>query len=154
MRYLFILSGVVCLSLLALVVPHIDILWAQQDLEAKIIGMEESRWEGWKNHDAKPYEQYCAKDVVWVSRVGITTDKARLLEGASGGWDCDVTSYAFSDFKMHRFAGDTIIITYKASQDAICGGNKLPPVVYASTVYVKQGDSWLAAFHQETAAAE
>ena len=154
MRYLFILSGIVCLSFLALFISQKSTLWAQSNLEATIIEMETSRWEGWKDQDPTPYEKYLAQEVVRISAMGITTGKAQLLEGVSGGWSCDVKSYAFDDMQVHRVADSTIILTYKASQDAICGENKFPPVIYASTVYVKKGDKWLVACHQETAALE
>ncbi len=152
MKHLFILSGAVCLSFLAFFIPQKSNLLAQNDLEAKIIEMETSRWEGWKNQDPTPYEKYLAQEVVWVGAMGITTGKAQLLEGVSGGWSCDVKSYTFDDMRVHRVADSTIILTYKATQDAICGENKFPPVIYASTVYVKKGDKWLVACHQETAA--
>jgi hypothetical protein len=152
MRYLFILSGVVCIAFLAFLVPQRSNLLAQSNLEAEIIEMETDRWEGWKDQDPTPYEKYLAQEVVWVGAMGITTGKAQVLEGASGGWSCDVKGYAFDDMKVHRVADSAIIITYKASQDAICGENILPTVIYASTVYVKKGDKWLVACHQETEA--
>jgi hypothetical protein len=47
---------------------------------------------------------------------------------------------------------DVAILTFSATQDATCGGAAEPSPVWASTVFVKRGGKWLAAFHQETPA--
>jgi hypothetical protein len=63
-----------------------------------------------------------------------------------------VKTFSLSDWKLSMAGKDTAILTYKASQDAVCDGNKLAAEVYSGTVYVKKGDKWLAASYQETPA--
>jgi hypothetical protein len=49
-------------------------------------------------------------------------------------------------------AKDTALMTYKATQDAVCNGKKSPPVQWASSLYVKRGGKWVNAFYQTSTA--
>ena len=68
------------------------------------------------------------------------------------GMGCDVKSYELSDIKVTFLTSEAALITYKAAQDATCNGQAAPPVVWASSAYVKRGGKWFAASHQETPA--
>ena len=65
---------------------------------------------------------------------------------------CEVKSYELSDLKVTLLNSSTAILTYKSTQDATCGGEKVPPTVWSSSVYVMRGGRWYAASHQETTA--
>jgi hypothetical protein len=58
-----------------------------------------------------------------------------------------------SDMKVMDVNATTKIVTYKLDQKGTFMGMALPPTVYASTVWVNQGGTWRAAFHQESKAA-
>jgi hypothetical protein len=58
-----------------------------------------------------------------------------------------------SDMKVMDVNATTKIVTYKLDQKGTCMGTTFPPTVYASTVWVNQGGTWKAAFHQESKAA-
>jgi len=55
-----------------------------------------------------------------------------------------------SDFAYMWLDKDTVLMTYKASQDGTCGGKKIAPKVIASSIWQKQGGKWVSPFHQET----
>ena len=150
MKKYFHCGGLV-LTLVLFGTLYLGTTWAQEDLETEITEIEKSLWEGWKNQNGKVCEEHCAENMIQVGRHGISIGKIKILESMSSG--CDVKSYSLSDLKVHRFTNDTVIVSYKASQDAVCSGNILPPVVYVATTYVKQGDKWMWACYQETAAA-
>jgi hypothetical protein len=63
-----------------------------------------------------------------------------------------VRDYTVGDIDVLMLNADTAILTYSATQDATCGGAAEPSPVWASTVFVRRGGKWLAAFHQETPA--
>jgi hypothetical protein len=44
------------------------------------------------------------------------------------------------------------ILSYTATQDAICDGTKMPAKIYSSSVYVRKDGKWLSAAYQETPA--
>ena len=117
--------------------------------EQKLVEMEKSLWEAWKNHDSAPFQKLLSSDSINVTPSGVSgTEQAVKDIGAS---DCKVNSYSVEDPKSTWVDKDAVLLTYKANQDAVCAGQKLPETVWASSIWVKKGTEWKAAFHQETA---
>lgn len=119
------------------------------DAEQKVISAEKQLWEAWKNKDFEPFKQNLAADSVMVDMGGIVYGKDKAVDMLSKT-PCDVKSYALSDTKVDWIDKNTALLTYKADSDATCGGQKSPPSVYASSIWVSKGGKWQAAFHQET----
>lgn len=115
-----------------------------------IIATERKLWEAWKSKDMKPFKATLSADAIMISDSGVA-DKSTSLK-AMEGMACDVASYELSDLKVTFLNSSTAILTYKSTQDATCGGEKVPPTVWSSTVYVMRGGRWYAASHQETTA--
>jgi hypothetical protein len=63
-----------------------------------------------------------------------------------------VTSWAMSDEKVTWVDPNTAILTYKWTGAGTFQGQPMPGTVYASTVWTKRGDKWVAVFHQESEA--
>jgi hypothetical protein len=63
---------------------------------------------------------------------------------------CTVNGFTLSDFSYMWLDKDTVLMTYKATQDATCGGTKIPDKVIASSIWQNKGGKWLSPFHQET----
>jgi hypothetical protein len=116
-------------------------------LTKQLSDMETALWTAWKNKDAKPFQMHLTSDSVNVGDGGVS--KATNITADLNA--CDVSSFSLSDWKMSRI-GAAALLTYKATQDATCGGMKIPPAVWASTLWVKRKGAWQAAFHQETPA--
>ena len=115
-----------------------------------IIATEKKLWEAWKNKDMKVFKANLSADSIMVGDSGVA-DKTAAIK-ALDGTTCEVASYELSDIKVTFLNSSTAIITYKSAQDATCGGEKIPPTVWASSVYVMRGGRWYAASHQETPA--
>jgi hypothetical protein len=75
-----------------------------------------------------------------------SSDMAAILDQAK------ITSWAISDEKVTWIDPNTAIVTYKWTGAGTVMGQPIPPVTYASTVWAKKGDKWVAVFHQESAA--
>jgi hypothetical protein len=118
--------------------------------EQKIEQMEKALWEAWKSHDMEPFKRDMAARSVNVSAGGAAGTEQALQE--LGNSDCKVASFSLSDTKFTWYDKNTVMMTYKASQDAVCGGQKVPDTVWASSLWMNQGGQWKAAFHQETPA--
>jgi hypothetical protein len=112
--------------------------------------MEKKLWQAWKQKDVKPFRAYLSADTIAVGDTGVQ-DRAAVLKQMEAG-ECDVKSYELSDFKITLLNSDTAVLTYKATQDATCGGTAVPSAVWASSTYVRRGGKWYAATHQETPA--
>jgi hypothetical protein len=65
-----------------------------------------------------------------------------------------IKSYKISDEKVSWVDANTAIVAYKWTGSGTFAGQPFPSEVYASTVWTKKGDKWVAVFHQETEAAK
>ena len=63
-----------------------------------------------------------------------------------------IKSYKISDEKVAWVDGNTAIVAYKWTGSGTFAGQPFPETVYASTVWTRRGDKWVAVFHTETAA--
>jgi hypothetical protein len=115
-----------------------------------IIGTERKLWEAWKNKDFKVFKSNLSADSIMIGDEGVANkaDSLKAMEGMA----CEVRSYELSDIKVTFLNNDAALITYKAKQDATCGGQTTPAAVWASSAYAKRGGRWYAASHQETPA--
>jgi hypothetical protein len=115
-----------------------------------IIATEKKLWEAWKNKDVKPFKANLSADSIMIGDMGVAnkTTAVKDLESMA----CEVKTYELSDIKVTFLNSSAALITYKATQDATCGGQPAPAAVWASSAYVMRGGKWLAASHQETVA--
>ena len=115
-----------------------------------IISTEKKLWEAWKTKDRKVFKANLSADSLMIGDTGVASkaDALREMESMS----CEVKSYALSDIKVTFMNNDAALITYKATQDATCGGQAVPAAIWATSAYVKRGGRWYAASHQETPA--
>jgi hypothetical protein len=100
------------------------------DTDKKLIENEKKLWQGWQDKKGGPFRDMLTKDSVNVNPMGID----RGAENPKVDW----------------LDKNTALMTYHAVQDATCGGQKIPDAVWATSIWVKQKDKWMAAFHQET----
>src|SRR3954452_14442191 len=115
-----------------------------------IIAADKKFWEAWKNKDMKFFRANLAPEAVMIGDSGVADKKTSV--SAMEGTPCEVTTYELSDLKVTFLNSSTAILTYKSTQDATCGGEKVPPTVWSSSTYVMRGGRWYAASHQETTA--
>jgi uncharacterized protein (TIGR02246 family) len=148
----------ICSIVFTLLVLSVAPAFAQANAEAttansaseqKVQNLEQSMWDAWKNHDSKPFEQYLTDDVVNVAGGSVDKGKAAVMKDISSA-SCQVNSFALSDYNYTWVDDNTVIVTYKATQDATCNGKKVPDSTIASSVWTKKGDKWVNPFHQET----
>ena len=118
---------------------------AASSTDQKIIDLEKSLWEAWKNKDSKPFDAALAPNFSEVDNTG-TYDRAAALDAST---KCDVKDYSLSDSKVTWISKDTALLSFKANMHATCMGQAPPENVNASSVYVKQNGKWLEAFHSE-----
>ena len=114
-----------------------------------LMAMEKAGWEAWKNRDAKWTVDNASDKYVGFSSTG-RMDKAASVKTYTEQ-KCEIKSYALSDDQMQMVGPDVAVLTYKAAQDYTCDGKKGPANVNSSSIYVREGDKWKAAFYAETA---
>ena len=112
-----------------------------------LMALDNKAWEAWKNKDGKYFEAYVAENFVGFSD-GKRSTKADLIKMISEN-KCEVKSVSLSDPHITPAGPDVAVLTYKAAQDGTCDGQKLPANVTAATVFVRSGDTWKGAYHNE-----
>ena len=142
--------GLIVLGCALVVAPAVR---AQDDAAKILPGMEKAMWTAWQKADAAPFQKYLAENAVNINANGVDIGKAKQIEGMKKS-DCKVASFSLGDIQVTRVSDSTAVLTYTATQDATCRGKKMPAKVQASSVWVKQGDQWLAAVYHESPAGQ
>lgn len=117
-----------------------------------LMTLEKGGWEAWKNRDAKWTEENASDKYVGFSSAG-RMDKAGSIKSFAEQ-KCEVKSYTLSDDQMQMVGPDVAILTFKGAQDYTCEGKKGPANVNSTSIYVREGEKWKAAFYGETPVAD
>lgn len=117
--------------------------------EDALVALERSAFEAWKSKNAAFWETFLSQDFVGWGTSG-RLDKTSAIKEYTGA-DCDINSYALSEARVSRRGNRAALITYKATVDGTCGGQKVPANSWVAGVYVRDGGRWKAAFHAQAA---
>ena len=103
--------------------------------------LEEAVWEAWKDHDTKRLDGLTATNMQFINIFGThLATKAEALKNWSGV-GCDVKSVSLTDAAATMLSPTVGILTFHASADGTCFGQRVGPV-WGSSIYVKDGDTW------------
>jgi len=116
---------------------------------AALLALENKAFEAWKSKDGKHFEGFLTTNFVSFEG-GKRATKAEQVKMISEG-NCDVKNLALSDEKMTPVGPDAAVLTVKATADATCDGQKLPSPMLSTTLYVREGNDWKAAYHNQVA---
>jgi len=106
-----------------------------------ILAVERDVWEAWREHDAKKIANLTAKNISFINIFGThLATKADALKNWSGV-GCDVKSVGVTDAAGTMLSPTVGILTFKATADGTCYGQKVGPI-WGTSVYVKDGDAW------------
>jgi hypothetical protein len=119
---------------------------AEKALEARIIALDGQGWEAWKNNDPTWFRDNTIDGFVSISSDGVA-NKAEVVKATAT--DCKVTAYSLANLKFSRLDENAILLTYTATQDAVCGGKKAPATLQVAVNYVKRGGRWLEAMYMQ-----
>jgi len=112
-----------------------------------IVALEKSGWEAWKNHDDKFWDAYMSDKAVGFGKEG-RQDKAAIIKSLTEA-KIDVKSYSFSDENLTMLSPDVAVLAFKAAENCTVNGKPCPKEVWASSVYVREGDKWKSFFYVE-----
>jgi ketosteroid isomerase-like protein len=111
-----------------------------------LVAVEKRGWEAWRAKDAKALEEILAKDVTVVDLFGnITPGKADIIKMWTADNKCEVKSVTVTEGKSLMITKDAAILLFRGAGDGACEGMAVKPV-WGTTVYVKEGESWRAAY--------
>ena len=119
---------------------------ADAGLKAEIIALDTQGWEAWKNNDPAWFQENTTEGFISISTDGIS-NKAEVVKATST--DCDVKAFSLADFKFIVLDENAVLLTYTATQDAVCGGKKAPVTLRVAVNYVKRRGRWLEAMYMQ-----
>jgi ketosteroid isomerase-like protein len=106
-----------------------------------LLPIERKVWEAWKDRDAKRLSALMAEDISFINIFGTyLVNKAEGLKNWSGT-GCNVKSVGLTDAVATVLSPTVGILTFKATADGTCFGQKVGPV-WGSSIYVKSGGAW------------
>lgn len=110
---------------------------------ANVTEAEKQVWDALKRKDWAAFAAFLTEDAVEVEPEGVY-NKASSVEGVKR---VDFSGVTLSDFRELKLDADASVLTYLVKGT----GRGWPPNgMRHTTVWVKRGDRWLAAFHQGT----
>src|ERR1700732_1217658 len=89
-----------------------------------LVTLEKSAYAAWKSKDAKFWDTFLSDKFVGWGTSG-KLDKVSAKKEYTGA-DCDIKSYSLSDERVSSRGRHAALITYKATVDGTCGGQKIP----------------------------
>jgi len=115
----------------------------------ELVALEKSAYAAWKSKHAKFWDTFLSDNFVGWGTSG-KLDKVSAKKEYTGA-DCDIRSYSLSDERVSSRGKQAALITYKATVDGSCGGQKIPASSWVASVYVRDGGQWKAVFHAQDA---
>lgn len=120
------------------------------DLKDDLVAMEKRAWTAWGSQDAQAFRDLMTEDAVQaVAGAGVSTGREKIMADVKSN-TCQMKSFEFTDAKLRQLSPDIAILTYMATQDTTCEGQKLPAKVFATSIYLRQGGKWRSTSYQET----
>ena len=139
-------SLVTLLLALAIVSPSMA-----AELKDELLAMEKSSWKAYGNRDVQTYSDSMTEDAIQVTAAGDVWTGREKIKAEVGSHTCTLKSFDLADANLRQPSQDTAILTYTATQDMTCEGQKSPTKVFATAIYVRQGGKWRWTNYQETA---
>ena len=118
------------------------------ELTEELLGIERGLWDANVAGDGDFYDRLLRDDAIAVSPWG-TLDKAAAVAGVTANQN-PYTKYELDQVRSLRLGADNALLTYRAAVYSERGRH----VVYATTVYVHDGERWRGAFHQQSLLAD
>jgi Domain of unknown function (DUF4440) len=111
-----------------------------------LLAIEKNLWEAWREHDARKLEDLTAKDISFINIFGTYfPTKADAMKDWTGP-GCEIKSVGVTDAAGTMLSPTAEILTFNGAADGTCNGQKVGSVIWGTSVYVKEGDSWKWAF--------
>lgn len=118
-----------------------------------LLALDNKAFEAWKNKDGKFFDGFLADNFVGFGDDGKRPTRAEVLKMISEH-KCDMKTFSLSEPHVTPVSADVAVLTYKATAEGTCDGQKIPSPARVATVFVKSGDAWKAAYHNEVAIIE
>ena len=120
-------------------------------IEKTLAETEQKINDAFIKNDAATFKTMVATEAWSVDANGLmpVTELEKMLKPGAA----KITDMKLTGFKVLWVDAATAVLTYTWTGKGTFMDQAVASPVYASTIYTKRGDKWLAVYHQETAAA-
>lgn len=115
-----------------------------------LMAMDKQAQEAYLKNDGAFFETFLGDKFMMFGDNGKPENKASIVKTVSSN-KCESKSSTFEEQKVTMLDADTALLTYKATVDGSCNGQKIPSPTRAASVYIRSGDKWTPVWHGETA---
>ncbi len=117
-------------------------------IEETIIAQEKQVGEALMKHDQAAFKNLVSADAIAVGPRGAV--KVSDIMGELFSPDYKSEGFAMEATQVKMMDKDAYVITYKGTGTESYKGESHNVTAYESTLWVKQGNKWMATFHQTT----
>jgi ketosteroid isomerase-like protein len=117
-----------------------------------LLELEKKAFEAWQKKDGTYFEAFLA-DNYTSNMDGKTSTKPEEIKSITES-KCEVKSFDLTEPQITPISPDAAVLTTKATVDATCEGKAIPSPIVSATLFVRSGDTWKAAYHNEVPVAE
>jgi len=118
-----------------------------------LMALEKQAHEAYSKADSKFFEGFLSDKFAMLGMKGEHLSKADMVKMIASV-KCDVKSMDLADPQMAKIDNDTYVVSSKVSWDATCTedgkSHKVPSPMRSASLYVRNGDKWMGAWHGET----
>lgn len=122
---------------------------ADAELTAALSEKLKAGWEAWSKNDAKWFEENTSADYVSVTGTEGRSDRATRIK-FQGEHKCEIKSISHDSQRTTKLSDNVVMVTYKSVVEGTCEGNAFPDAIWATSIFVKDGDNWKPAFYMGT----
>src|SRR5437588_2909596 len=118
-----------------------------------LMALDKQANEAYVKGNSKFFEGMLSDKFVILAGGGQRMDKAATVKMIAGV-KCDIKSMDLTEPGMSMIDADTYALSYKTTWDGTCNGPdgkraKVPSPIRSASIWVRNGDKWLAVFHGE-----
>jgi ketosteroid isomerase-like protein len=117
-----------------------------------LMALDSKAWDAYISKDGAFFNQFLADNFVGFDN-GKHMTKAEVVKEISEN-KCEIKSHTLTEPKLTMAGPDAAVVTYKATVDGTCEGKKVPSPVTVASVFVRSGNEWKGAYHNEVMAME
>jgi|GEM_PF-299972 len=118
-----------------------------------LMALEKQAHEAYSKANSAFFEGFLSDKFTMQGMKGEHVSKADTVKMISTV-KCDIKSMDLTEPQMARIDNDTYVVSSKVTWDGTCTENgkahKVPSPVRSASVYVRNGDKWMGAWHGET----
>jgi hypothetical protein len=121
---------------------------SSNDLYEEILRLEEEMAAANCNGNGEFYSSHLADDAIAVAAFGVFGKDAIVRQVSENR--IPFTRFEISDAKVTAVGKDGAVISYRGDIEALRDSQPLRFAVYATSVWRRDGEQWLAVLHQQT----